>query len=93
MFTLNHPKLANARFHVDSNSKIPYLVFDDAFNGSVKILKINREKKKNAFDDWLYLALTDALNTYAQDEKILAVILTGTGDVSLILCPLFFYVD
>lgn len=79
-----HPSLANARNYVDPKTKEPYLVCEDVEDGKVRVMKINRIKAKNGFDDWLYLVIADALNVANQEEKILAVVLTGEGEVSFL---------
>jgi 1,4-dihydroxy-2-naphthoyl-CoA synthase len=76
-----HAKLKDARLHVDPKSNSPYLIIQDLDEGSIRVIKINRQKAKNGFDDWLYLVISDALNVAAQDEKVLVVILTGEGEV------------
>ena len=79
-----HSKLKDARFHVDPKTNAPYLVAEDLDNGTIRVLKINRVKARNGFDDWLYLVISDALNAAAADEKVLVVVLTGEGDVRLL---------
>jgi len=78
----HHDKLKDARLRVDPESKQPYLIQDDREDGKIRVLKINRLKARNGFDDWLYLVISDALNVAAADEKVLVVVLTGEGEVS-----------
>src|SRR5690606_25371610 len=80
-----HPKLKDARFHVDPATNAPYLITEDLDEGKIRVLKINRLKARNGFDDWLYLVIADALNAAAADEKVLVVVLTGEGDVGYLV--------
>ena len=78
-----HDRLKDARLRVDPKVNAPYLLTEDLDEGRIRVLKINRLKAKNGFDDWLYLVIADALNVAAADEKVLVVVLTGEGEVSL----------
>ena len=75
-----HDSLAGAASHVDEKTKEPYLKIQDLDEGKIRVIKMNRLKAKNGFDDWMYLVLSDALNQAEKNEKVLVVILTGEGD-------------
>ena len=48
--------------------------------GRVRVLTMNRPYAKNAFNQKLYLALAEALNTADQDPQVRVLLLTGAGD-------------
>lgn len=48
--------------------------------GAVRLLRIDRGSRKNAFDQAQYHALADALVAAAGDDSIHVVVVTGTGD-------------
>ena len=76
-----HPQLKDARLRVDPKSNARYLLQEDVDEGHIRILKMNRLKAKNGFDDWLYLVIADALNAAAADDNVWVVVLTGEGEV------------
>ncbi len=49
-------------------------------HGRVELLRLNRERARNAIDGPTSLALGAALDDLAADDTIWAVVLTGTGD-------------
>jgi enoyl-CoA hydratase/carnithine racemase len=49
-------------------------------HGRVELLRINRERARNAIDGPTSLAIGRALDEIAADGDVLAVVLTGTGD-------------
>ena len=81
--TVDHPALNNAAMHVDVDSNEFYVCSKDVDDGRIRILTMNRKKSKNAFDDWMFLALADALNKAILDEKVLVVVITGNGKVGM----------
>ncbi|XP_047534847.1 enoyl-CoA delta isomerase 3, peroxisomal [Vanessa atalanta] len=48
--------------------------------GNIKIITLNRPRKKNAINNEIYIRVTKILNDAATDDEILIVVLTGTGD-------------
>ncbi|KAJ0178264.1 hypothetical protein K1T71_006087 [Dendrolimus kikuchii] len=48
--------------------------------GSIKIVRYNKPKRKNAIDFYMYRRVSDILNTVAQDDNISVTVLTGTGN-------------
>jgi enoyl-CoA hydratase/carnithine racemase len=48
-------------------------------HGRVRLLTLNRADALNSFNDALYDAVTDALNTAATDDNVAVVVLTGAG--------------
>lgn len=46
----------------------------------VRIIKLNRPQRKNAFTPQMYETVTNILNRDANDDSIVATILTGEGD-------------
>lgn len=48
--------------------------------GTIKVIRFNRPRKKNAINTDMYIRVTNILNTAAFDDKIEMVVLTGTGD-------------
>ncbi|TAK29295.1 MAG: hypothetical protein EPO21_21735 [Chloroflexota bacterium] len=53
-------------------------------DGNVAILKINRPKVLNAFNDATVLELTAAFDEFAADANVRAVVVTGAGDRAFI---------
>ncbi|XP_038223481.1 enoyl-CoA delta isomerase 2 [Zerene cesonia] len=49
-------------------------------NSNVRIIRLNKPKKKNAIDYDMYVEITKLINRAATDENISIVALTGTGD-------------
>lgn len=74
-----HPKQQGASRRIDASTQQPYLTITDLDDGRIRVITINRKKARNAFDDWLYLCIADALHEAEKDENVLIVILTG-GD-------------
>ena len=48
--------------------------------GAVRLLRIDRGSRKNAFDQAQYHGLADALRAAADDDAVHVVVITGTGD-------------
>lgn len=55
-------------------------MIDVSDEGAVRLLRIDRGGRKNAFDQALYLGLADALRAAADDDAVHVVVITGTGD-------------
>lgn len=49
-------------------------------SNSVRKVTINNLRKKNAINKKAYLALSEILNEAGKDDKIKALVLTGSGD-------------
>lgn len=47
---------------------------------NIKIVRLNKPKKKNAIDYNMYIRMAEILKDAAIDEDISIVVLTGTGD-------------
>jgi enoyl-CoA hydratase/carnithine racemase len=52
--------------------------------GSILRLELNRPQKRNAMTSRMYMALADALNDAARDERTRVVLLYGAGEP---FCP------
>ena len=78
-FPPTHASLEGARLHKAADGT-PYLLVTD-HAGGIRVVAMNRPKVKNAFDDWLFLALADMFNHAAADESVKVVVLTGAGDI------------
>ena len=55
-------------------------MIDVSDEGAVRLLRIDRGGRKNAFDQAQYHGLADALRAAADDDAVHVVVLTGTGD-------------
>jgi peroxisomal 3,2-trans-enoyl-CoA isomerase len=71
-----HPQLENARNKIDITTGRPYLLITDT-KDKIRTITLNRPKKKNAFNHWMFLALADAFNDAERDDNVLVVILSG----------------
>jgi enoyl-CoA hydratase/carnithine racemase len=47
--------------------------------GHVRVVKMNRPEKKNAFNNTMYRAMADALAAAQEDTKVRVVLITGAG--------------
>jgi len=73
----SHPSLQDARFHKTDKGEA-YLDIKLEDDG-ILIITMTRGKT-HAFDDWNFLALTDALNWAEHEPKVLIVVLTGSNN-------------
>src|SRR5215510_10586692 len=48
--------------------------------GRLRVLRLNRPERKNALNDELFPALTDAVREAAHDDEVWALAITGKGD-------------
>jgi enoyl-CoA hydratase/carnithine racemase len=55
-------------------------MIDVSDEGAVRLLRIDRGGRKNAFDQVQYHGLADALRAAATDDEVNVVVVTGTGD-------------
>lgn len=62
----------------DSPDSDPILVTDD--HGAVRVLRLNRPDKRNAFNQALWYALARALEEAGADDSVSCVVVTGTGE-------------
>jgi 2-(1,2-epoxy-1,2-dihydrophenyl)acetyl-CoA isomerase len=49
-------------------------------HGRLRVLRLNRPERKNALNDELFQAITDAVRDAAHDDDVWALALTGNGD-------------
>ncbi|CAH0546956.1 unnamed protein product [Brassicogethes aeneus] len=49
-------------------------------NNGVRIIRINRPKRKNAFSPNMYIKFAEILNNDAKDDSIVITIITGVGE-------------
>lgn len=54
--------------------------FEIENRNSIRKIKTNNTRKKNAWDRRAYLALADLLNEAATDSTVKCVVVTGKGD-------------
>lgn len=55
-------------------------IITEVCEGSIKVIRYNKPKKKNALDIKMYRKVTDILKEVSEDDSISVVVLTGTGD-------------
>lgn len=48
--------------------------------GSIKVVKYNKPRRKNAIDEEMYIRVKNILNSAATDDDISMIVLTGSGD-------------
>lgn len=81
----SHPKLHGARNVFKENGE-PIIIFEKApknANGEddgVYLMRFNRLKAFNGFNDAMYLVFADILNEAEKNDDVKIIILTGNGD-------------
>lgn len=51
-------------------------------DGPVAIVRLNRPEKRNAVNRAVHIALTETLEALEADDEVLAIVITGAGDVA-----------
>lgn len=84
MFTVSRSLKSSSLYLLIGKQKLSYKTIKVNVDDGIAIVELNRPKKKNAFSKEMYLEVGGALNKLSVSNEVRVVLLTGTGDFTLI---------